>query len=919
MADRQPERPGEAGPKVTDRSNAALPTELSARAKAFLSEHGLGDDPGLCRTLALSAFAAHVAAREVEWLRALIAAGQLSVVPDIGAWAQNLRESLASLQEMAAVKSLLRRERNRLQLRLVHRHIACSAPLAETVGSASSMADAAIDAALDWCHRTLAATRGFGEPLDASGAPQKLVAFALGKLGARELNLSSDVDLVLAYPEAGETSAGKTCQQFFVRLAQMLVDALDPVTVDGFAFRIDLRLRPYGDSGPLVMHFDAMESYFETQGRDWERYAFIKARPCAGDLGSGQQMLRRLQPFVYRRYLDFGALASLREMKARIRAERHPDTNIKLGEGGIREIEFGVQVMQLIFGGREPALRQSSLQAALDALVRTGHVAAATAESLRSAYTFLRDLEHSLQARADEQTQTLPDDPGHRLQVALMMGCASHAELLQTLDAWRHQVRQFFDGVIAPVEAAPEATVAWDDPAAAVAFWALGEPETAASELLQLQQARDRSSVGHEGRERLDALMPGLLSDLRGAADAGTVLARLTPILRAVLRRSAYLALLHENPSARRLLVDLVRKSRWIAERLCARPMHMDVLLDERDIDQLPSTATLRDAIQERLATAAPDDAERRMDVLREFRDQYSFRIALAELRDKLPLMKISDYYTFLAEALLQESLDMAWADCHGPEPRPFIIVGYGKLGGLELGPDSDLDIVFLHDFQDEQGPWLSRFSRRLLHVLTANTYHGPLYTIDTRLRPSGNAGTMVSSFAGFLNYQEERAWTWEQQALVRARSVAGDPALRARFEVHRRELLCRQRDQDKVRADVVAMRRRMLEHQPAEVDLKRSTGGIVDIEFMVQYLVLAHAHEHPELAVWPDNVRILEAAASSGVLPAATAGALKDAYLALRAESHRRALDLPDRARAERLLKTHEELVRGTWTTLFG
>jgi len=281
--------------------------------------------------------------------------------------------------------------------------------------------------------------------------------------------------------------------------------------------------------------------------------------------------------------------------------------------------------------------------------------------------------------------------------------------------------------------------------------------------------------------------------------------------------------------------------------------------------------------------------------------------------------MRISDYYTFLAEALLQESLDMAWQDCNGPVERPFIIVGYGKLGGLELGPDSDLDIVFLHDFDGEQSAWLQRLARRLLHVLTVNTYNGPLYDIDTRLRPSGNAGTMVTSLAGFVSYQRERAWTWEQQALVRARSVAGDPVLRERFEKHRRELLCRQRDPDKVKADVTAMRARMVSHQHPEADLKRSTGGIVDIEFMVQYLVLAHAHAHPALAVYPDNVRILESAAKSGVLPVATARALTDAYLALRAESHRRALDLPDRARAERLLAAHEEHVRGTWTTLFG
>ncbi len=904
---------------MAERALHELPKFLTSRASVVLADAELPLDPAFLRTISLSPFAAHVVMREGAWLRGVLAKGEFAAVPDVAVWAENLRTSLESLSDMTQVKSLLRRERNRLQLHLVHRHISCRAPLAETVGNVSAMAAATVDAALDWCHRTLAATRGFGNPQDASGSPQCLVVLALGKLGARELNLSSDVDLVLAYPEAGETTAGKTCQQFFVRVAQMLVDALDPVTVDGFAFRIDLRLRPYGDSGPLVMHFDAMETYFETQGRDWERYAFIKARPCAGDVSAGHEMLKRLQPVVYRRYLDFGALSALRDMKARIRAERHAEGNIKLGEGGIREIEFGVQVMQLIFGGREPQLRQNGLQPALDALVRTGHIFPETAETLRSAYVFLRDLEHSLQARADEQTQTLPYDPEHRLQIALMMGFGSYDELLQVLDVHRQCVRSFFDGVIAPVEPADTSEVHWDDVPAAVNAWQLGESEAAAQELRQLLLARDRASVGREGRERLDILMPELLSELHGAADAGMVLARLTPILRGILRRSAYLALLHENPSARRLLVDLVRKSSWIAERLCAHPMHMDALLDDRGMHQLPSSEMLRAEIQERLSTVAKDDAERRMDVLREFREQYSFRIALAELREKLPLMKISDYYTFLAEALLQESLDMAWVDCQGPAERRFIIVGYGKLGGLELGPSSDLDIVFLHDFHDEQSQWLARFARRLLHILTTNTYNGPLYTIDMRLRPSGNAGMIVSSLAGFLSYQEERAWTWEQQALVRTRSVAGDPELRERFEKHRSELLCRPRDVHKLKADVVAMRQRMLNHELAEADLKRSSGGIVDIEFMVQYFVLAHAHDHPELAIWPDNVRILEAAASSGVLPKATAEALKDAYLALRAESHRRALDLPDRARAVRLLKTHEELVRGTWTTLFG
>ena len=900
---------------MVERQLLPLSEALHQQGAKRCGEFGLPLTPGLIRTLALSRFASHIASVDPDWVRQTLPSFDKPI--DVEAIRLTITKALAATSDIPSVKRFLRQARNCAQFHLLHRHIAGVAAYAEVVESAAALADMFIDAALDWCHRTLTATRGFGEPVSEAGVPMRLTVFALGKLGARELNLSSDVDLVLAYPESGATSEGKTCQQFFVRLAQMLVDLLDPVTADGFVYRTDLRLRPWGESGPLVMHFDAMEAYFETQGRDWERYAFIKARACAGDRVAGDQMLSRLVPFVYRRYLDFGAVQALREMKARIQAEQHGPNNIKLGPGGIREVEFGVQVMQLVWGGRQHACRQPALLNALPELAKLGHVDPAAVDGLRRAYVFLRDLEHSLQAIADQQTQTIPDDPGEQALVASMMGFGDVPSLMVVLDQHRSRVLTFFQGVIAPSGTASVA-VPWDAVDISVAAFALGEPDLATHELTALKSARDRSSVGHEGRERLDALLPALLEDLRGRADAGSLLVRLVPILRSVLRRSAYLALLYENPSARRMLVDLVGRSRWVGERLCAHPMHMDALLDDRDIDELPGTATLRSAISERLGLVSSADAERRLDILREFREQYGFRIALAELRERLPLMRISDYYTFLAEALLQEALEMAWQDCDGPTDRPFIIIGYGKLGGLELGPDSDLDLVFLHDFEPDQAAMLQRLARRLLHILTANTYLGALYPIDTRLRPSGNAGTMVTSLAGFVTYQENRAWTWEHQALVRTRSVAGDPGLRARFEAIRLDLLRQARDQDTLKKEVVAMRARMQNHQQVEADLKRSAGGIVDIEFMVQYLVLAHAHEHPQLAEFPDNVRILEVAAACGVLPQTTASALTAAYLALRAEEHRRALDLPDGDRAARLLRDHEEVVRGTWNSLF-
>ncbi|MCP5180949.1 MAG: bifunctional [glutamate--ammonia ligase]-adenylyl-L-tyrosine phosphorylase/[glutamate--ammonia-ligase] adenylyltransferase [Pseudomonadales bacterium] len=902
---------------MSSRHLTPLPQHLETAGQALCASLDLAPTPSLVRVFTLSPFAAGVAQRQTQAVREMVERGVFDQRPDSAWYAHTLAATLAETPTMDGVKRLLRQMRNLAQFHLIYRHVLATSVMTETVADVSALADVFVQAALDWCDRTLAATPAYGEPRTETGERQHLVVFALGKLGAGELNLSSDIDLVLAYPEAGVTTTGKTCQQYFVRLAQMLVDALDPITVDGFVYRVDLRLRPWGESGPLVMHFDAMESYFETQGRDWERYAFIKARACAGDLAAGDTMLARLQPFVYRRYLDFGAVQALRDMKARIQAEKHGPRNIKLGPGGIRDIEFGVQVMQLIWGGRQPELRTRALMQALPQLVGLNHLDATVAADLLAAYEFLRDLEHCLQAVADEQTQLLPTDDDALDGVALMLGYADRLAMRLALDEHRTKVSAFFTGVIAPVEVATT-TVPWDEIETTVQAHQFGEAEIAARELEQLRTARDRSSVGNEGRQRLDALMPALLEDLRGQVDAGVVLSRLVPILRSVLRRSAYLALLHENPDARRLLVELVRRSRWVAERLCAQPMHMDALLDERGIDDLPTTAALRQSVRQRLAAVDADDQERRLDVLREFREQYGFGIALAELRAKLPLMRISDYYTFLAEALLQEALEMAWADIGGPHHRPFIVVGYGKLGGLELGPDSDLDLVFLHDFPPDEAPMLQRLARRLLHILTASTYLGALYEIDTRLRPSGNAGTMVTSLAGFETYQRQRAWTWEHQALVRARCVAGDPALRERFETLRRALLCEPRDRDKVREDVAAMRERMVKHHKAEADLKRSAGGIVDIEFMVQYLVLAHAAEHPALAVFPDNVRILEAAGASGVLARETAEALTAAYLALRAENHRRALDLPDRERAERLLRDHEALVRGTWVKLF-
>jgi glutamate-ammonia-ligase adenylyltransferase len=448
---------------------------------------------------------------------------------------------------------------------------------------------------------------------------------------------------------------------------------------------------------------------------------------------------------------------------------------------------------------------------------------------------------------------------------------------------------------------------------------------SAISELLHnLAGARDRPSVGAESRERLDRLMPGLLDQVRLTPDPDLSLARVAPVLKSVLRRSAYLALLHENEHTLAHFVELTHKSKWLAETLTQHPAFFDALLDKRHLSALPDKAQLQTDLGEQMAQVAATDFEHKLDVLREYKAHHVFNVALAEVRGTLPLMHASDYLTFLADAVLAEALELAWADNieRYPQyaaPRPFIIVGYGKLGGIELGHGSDLDLVFVHDLPTEATQFLHRLVRRLLHILTVPTYLGTLYEIDMRLRPSGNAGTMMSSLDAFAEYQRSSAWVWEHQALVRARVVAGDHALAASFATTRLELLCQPRDRETLKGEISGMRARMAGQHGESDDLKRSSGGIVDIEFVVQYLVLAWSHEYPVLAEYTDNIRILETAENLQLLPARMAQNLRTAYLALRSEWHRTVLDLPDSDRAAHTLSQHRTDVRAAWRHVIG
>ena len=909
-------------------SRTALPKALQTKGIRALAQAGLqlSDDAtreAAVRVFALSDFLANAAPRHKDWLQLALDDHSFNRSFAADDLALSITEAFVEIDAMPALQRALRSVRQRHQIWLVWRHLLQEAELEETIAACSLMADELIQAALNQVFAWLCEKRGV--PRSAStGAEQAMVVLALGKLGANELNLSSDVDLVFTYPEGGRTDNGDTNQQFFVRLGQQLIQALDPVTDDGFVFRVDMRLRPYGDSGPLAMEFSAMEDYYATQGRDWERYALIKARACAGDVNSGKQLLEALQPFVYRRYLDFGTVDALRDMKSRVLAERHQPEDIKLGPGGIRDAEFAVQMQQLIWGGREPRLQKSRLLEAVPELAALERIADDTARSLLDGYRFLRDVEHSLQAEADRQTQQLPVNPESRERLAIGRGYSSYAEFLTALNSHRSLITKVFEDLLGSesvVDSPSQRVWAAPDNEATLSQFGFRDLGTTIDVLMGLHKARDRSSVTAQASERLDRLMPLLLDKIQTMSNPDLSLQRTAPVLRAVLRRSAYLSLLFENPPTCAHFVELATTSLWLAENLAAHPAFFDSLIDGRAPDSIRDRGTLRVALEAQLSGV--DDFESALDVMREFKAHHVFNIALAEVRDALDLMKVSDALTFLAEAMVDAAVNLAWQENLVRFPqfasdRPFLVVGYGKLGGIELGPGSDLDLVFIHGMSSDANQFLLRLVRRLLHILTVPTYHGALYEIDTRLRPSGSKGMMVSSLEAFRDYQLNRAWVWEHQALVRARVVCGDRQLAEGFARVRAEILGISRDRKNLRSEIVGMRQRMGEQHTAADDIKRGSGGIVDIEFMVQYLVLAWADQYPALIEYTDNVRILEVVDGLKLLPAGAAARLTTAYLALRAEWHRGVLDIPDRERSAEVLKQYQDDVRAVWQLIF-
>ncbi|MBM7129110.1 bifunctional [glutamate--ammonia ligase]-adenylyl-L-tyrosine phosphorylase/[glutamate--ammonia-ligase] adenylyltransferase [Dyella mobilis] len=821
-----------------------------------------------------------------------------------------------------ASMSALRRFRHAEALRLVFRDVNGLDDLPEILSATSVLYEALLGSALAWSERMLA--ERYGHARGEDGTVQRLIVIGFGKLGGSELNFSSDIDLVLAYPQGGESDGARSLDnsEYFVRLGRQLVRLLNEPTTDGICARVDLRLRPFGNAGRLALPFSAMEQYYQREGRDWERYAWIKARAVAGDRSAGKQLQEMLRPFVYRKYLDYTAFAGLREMKALIDAEvarKDLADNLKLGPGGIREIEFIVQLVQLIRGGREPSLRVRGLLPALTACEGRGHIPAARARALREAYVFLRRLENRVQMLRDAQTHDLPDDVLSRERLALSLDYPAWEPLAEELAKHREIVAAEFAAVLMP-----EGGAKTHVPAADAVLWQRACDESlkaelmeasgfapgadAAEALLKLPQAAQLRAMSARARERLDHLMPQLLAVARQTSAPVPCLLRLCRLVQTVARRPSYLALLEEQPAARKRLAQLFADSAFLAERVIAQPLLLDDVLDPR-IDQLPlKRADISAEIAHVLTTLDEREAEAELERINEFKSSIAFRLGLAFNDGRADAVATARRLGALAESIVIAVAALAEREViaqHGRLPgvgSGFSVLGYGSLGGEELGFASDLDLVFVFDGQRAQemsdGPrpldgsrWYQRLTQRVMNWLTVLTRAGRLYEVDTRLRPDGSKGLLVGSLDAFVAYQESRAWTWEHQALLRARPVAGDAALNAELIEVRRRTLAVPRDAAAVLAEVSNMRQRWRAERDrsdaTQIDLKQGHGALLDIEFALQGLVLAHAAKNPNLLSVTANAGLIESCRDAGLLDTAQANCFSVAH----AELLRRAL----------------------------
>lgn len=934
----------------------------------------IGDTPAsfsedLTRVITGSQFVTEQLQRSSELLSDLLESGDLYSEYSENSYTEKLKTRLSKVESENDLHRELRKFRQREQVRLIWRDLTRASNMQTTTRELSWLADACVAETMAWLANSVESK--WGTPIGRSSKkPQSLIVLGMGKLGANELNLSSDIDLIFVFPENGETEGGSRCldnQDYFIRLGKKLIQALDNTTVDGFVFRVDMRLRPFGSAGPLAISFGAMEDYYQEHGREWERYAMIKARVMAGDPESGQELMDILRPFVYRKYIDFSAFDSLREMKDMISREvrrKGLNNNVKLGSGGIREVEFIAQVFQLLRGGRDSRLQQRELCKILPLLPEAVGMPQQASDELMQAYEFLRNAEHAIQAVNDKQTQELPISEQDQLRLAFSMGFDNWQAFADQLEKYREDVRKHFADLIAPSEEASEA-----EDCSAEAIWlslwneelddeeslnclkqnGFDDTEGAWKLLKDLRDSRTVKTLQQIAQERLLAVLPKLLQAVTETDNPTETLGRVLQLIQAILRRSAYLVLLAENPEALKQLVKLCSASSWFSEKLALQPLLLDELIDARSLYSPPNKEQLENELRQQLLRIPEEDIEQQMDTLRYFKNAHLLRVAASEITGVLPLMKVSDYLTWTAEVILESVVDMAWkimTDKHGSPQKSagepcnpdFIVIGYGKLGGIELSYGSDLDLVFVHNSdpnlytdgekQIANSVFFTRLGQKIIHILNTFTTSGQLYEVDMRLRPSGNSGLLVTSLSAFKAYQEKEAWTWEHQALVRARFVAGDVGLSKLFLDERAEILGRQRDQNTLLEEVREMREKMRSHLGSKQSgneenpvfhLKHDRGGIVDVEFLVQYLVLNHGHQYPDLYEFTDNIRILDAAERHQLLSGEEAETLREAYKAFRSIGHRQTLQNRSNTISDSEMVECREAVAQIWNKMMG
>ena len=918
----------------------------------------------LSEVFALSDFVAESLIKQPDLILPLFESGLLSLSDRTDQLINELKSVLSIIETEIQLHQVLRLFRRKHMVIIAWRELLNLSTLEESFEHISLLADQLILQSLDWLYQLQCKEQG--TPIGESGNKQTLYIFAMGKLGGKELNFSSDIDLIFAYPERGQTQGGRRVIEnsaFFTKLGQRLIAALHQITVDGFVYRVDMRLRPFGDSGPLVTTFNSVEDYYQTHGREWERYAMVKARVLGQEGAYKEELENMLRPFVFRRYIDFSAIDSLRKMKAMISAEvrrKGLKDNIKLGMGGIREIEFVAQAFQLIHGGRTPELQCRGLQQTLAVIAEIEALSQDRVNNLLSSYCFLRAVENVLQQIDDKQTQTLPDNELDKLRLIKVMKYDDWDSFYARLNQVMENVHNEFNWVVGESEEQQnepekefieiwELHLSCDEIQPILAKYIINSDVNAKQVLVfskmivSLKEDISRRPIGPRGQETIDKLLPRVISLTCGYSHPEQLFERLHHLILNIMRRTAYLELLNENEGALNQLLKLCSASPRVSAQLARHPILLDELLDPQKLYHPTELANYRSELQQFMLRIPEEDMEQQMEALRQFKQMQFLHIATADIAKGIKLPQVSDHLTCLSEAILDYVVQIAWAQITdkfglpsnivGTDRKGFAVIGYGKMGGLELGYGSDLDVVFLHENNisgvtngarsiDNQ-LFYFRLAQRIIHLFSSRTNSGILYEIDMRLRPSGDSGPLVASLAGFDRYLKEDAWTWEHQALVRTRPVFMDPSMQQEFAQIRLQILSQKRDNHKLKTDVSEMRTKMRNHlnraEADQFDLKQSPGGMVDIEFIAQYLVLANAHQFPDLLTeWSDNLRIFAACQQAGLLTEQQTRELIGAYCHIRDAGHRLSLGKKKRITKSARFVEEQKAVEAIWEQLF-